>query len=158
MFGLVIPKWDFSIRMHYAIDIVGENDTKLIGNELVLNQGSERYCKDIKDNNEHHIHVSKYCEFESLFEQDIFRALSSINTTSTIRKGQIVVLFVKQSGIDGVIISSRFIPPIFSEEDSLTGSTWAKAKMDNLIEMVRCNISPLLVFENTLTRKSTLTS
>ena len=126
----MIPKWDFSLRLTYAIDIIGKSDTKDIDGELVLNQGSEQWCK-INSSPSH------YCEFERLFEQDLVRALSSSSIT-TIEEEQINVLFVKPSGMDGVIVSCRFVPP--SSYDEMTplssSSVWVKKRKDELVKLV----------------------
>lgn len=124
--GLVIPNWDFTLRLAYAIDLVGGNETKSIDNELVLNQGSYGWC-DASSNR-----ITYYCEFEHLFEADLHRALSlSPSGDGDWGKNVIHVLFVKPSGLDSVIVTCRFMPP--TNEDA---SVWLNEKMGNLIEMV----------------------
>ena len=137
LIGLVIPNWDFSVRLRYAIDMIGRSDTKTIKNELVLNQGSERWCKDAGEN-ELDILLTDYCEFELLFEKDIVKALSS-SANTTVEEGQAIVLFVKSSGMDGIIVSCRFMPLAPSQEmKSISPTMWAKARVDKLVEMVSC--------------------
>ena len=124
--GLVIPNWDFTLRLAYAIDLVGGNEIKSIDNEIVLNQGSYRWCDE--SNNA----ITYYCEFEHLFEADLHRAMSlSPSRGGDWAKNVIHVLFVKPSGLDSVIVTCRFMPP--TSEDA---SVWLYEKMDNLKEMV----------------------
>lgn len=137
MIGLVVPDWDFSLRLRYAIDIIGRNDTKTIANELILNQGSERWCKDAGEN-ELDILRTDYCEFERLFEEDIVKALSS-SVDTAVEEGQIIVLFVKSSGMDGIVVSCRFMPFAPSQNSNLIfPSMWAKTRVHKLVEMVSC--------------------
>lgn len=124
--GLVIPDWDFSLRLAYAIKLVGGNETKTIDNELVLNQGSYNWC-------DHSFNLSSfYCEFEHLFEDDLHKALS-LPTRSDVFEGEnvIQVLFVKPSGLDSVIITCRFMPPFHVEK-----SVWLDKYFKTLIQMV----------------------
>jgi len=136
LFGLVIPSWDFSIRLNYAIDNIGRNETRIIDNEIVLNQGSERWCKGYAKN-ELEVISSSYCEFEGLFENDLIQALSSFPSTK-VERGQVVVLFVKESGIDSIIISCRFLPPIINQmaTNSMTTNSWVKVRLYKLVELV----------------------
>ena len=124
--GLVIPKWDFSLRLAYAMDLVGGNETKSIDNRSVLNQGSYHWCDEPSNMK------SFYCEFEHHFEADLQRALS-IFTRSNVSTFEdvIQVLFVKPQGLDSVVITCRFLPPI-----KYHTSNWLHNKLDNLIQMV----------------------
>jgi hypothetical protein len=159
--GLMIPKWDFSIRLSYAIDIIGGNDTRIIDDELVLNQGSERWCKERDFNNQKNKSaLSYYCEFEQLFEQDIARALS-LSTNSTNGQEKIDVLFVKTSGMDGIIVTCRFIPPIHYHEVPVESSSsmWAQERVDKLVELVSSSKSDnffLFIKFSSITKSTTI--
>lgn len=137
----MIPQLDFSIRLNYAIGIIGKNDTKTINGELVLNQGSERWCKD-SGGGDVVISSSYYCEFERLFEQDLVRAFSSYHDTK-VEVDQVLVLFVKQSGMDGVIVTCRFMPPantyrymLSNDDTGVSSMIWVKDRLDKLRTMV----------------------
>ncbi len=133
---MVIPRWDFSLRLIYAIDIIGKNEIRNIDGESVLNQGSEKWCGDNVEyeNVLNSSSPSSYCEFEHLFEEDLIRVLSS-SADTIIEKEQIGILFVKPSGMDGIIVSCRFMPPIEIHHQS-SFSSWVERRIQKLIELV----------------------
>jgi len=122
LFGIVVLKWDVSIKLMYAIDIVAGNETIVVNNNL--NQGSKRFCeKNIRNNQK-----SLYCEFEVMFRDDLSRALS-------IHSDQIDIVFIKSAGKDSVFVTFRFIPPPNDSLD-LYNTSWVDLKLQNLVEEV----------------------
>eukprot|EP01034_Spumella_vulgaris_P021395 gene21395-27425_t len=94
--GLEVKTWDISLKLTYAIDVVG-GDQVLEG--YYLNQGSLGICNDPGAKK-----VAKYCEFERFFEDDVSRALN-------IKFYRVQVLFVKSASLDSVLVHFRIMPP-----------------------------------------------
>lgn len=101
--GLEVKTWDASLKLTYAIDVVG-GDQVLEG--YYLNQGSLGICNDPNST-----HVAKYCEFERFFEDDVSRALD-------IRPYRVQVLFVKAASLDSVLVHFRVLPAMQGSAES----------------------------------------
>lgn len=95
LWGLEVRTWDISLKLTYAIDIIGG---PAVQEGYYLNQGSLGIC-NIPDA----IDVSEYCEFERFFEDDVSRALN-------ISFYRVQVLFVKTASLDSVLVHFRIIP------------------------------------------------
>lgn len=95
--GLEVLTWDVSLKLTYAIDIIGKHAVK---DGYYLNQGSLGICDAADAYN-----VSVYCEFERFFEDDVARA---VNVTAY----RVQVLFVKAAALDAVLVHFRFTPPV----------------------------------------------
>lgn len=122
-YGLNVQTMDISLKLSYAIEIVGGN---AIRENYYLNQGSLGLC----DTNES-IKYSYYCEFESMFENDISIALN-------ISSYRIQVLFVKVASLDSVIITFRILPAFYyHKEDNIS------IAISNLIHQVKSYKSKL---------------
>jgi hypothetical protein len=106
--GLEVITWDVSLKLTYAISIVGGD---AVEDGYYLNQGSLGVCDTILAFN-----YSTYCEFERFFEDDISTALN-------ISYYRVQVLFIKSSSLDSVLVYFRIIPPkSFSREDNVTAA------------------------------------
>ncbi len=101
--GLEVKTWDASLKLTYAIDVIG-GDQVLEG--YYLNQGSLGICNDPNST-----HVAKYCEFERFFEDDVSRALD-------ISFYRVQVLFVKAASLDSVLVHFRVLPPMRGSAES----------------------------------------
>ncbi len=101
--GLEVNTWDISLKLTYAIDVIG-GDQVLEG--YYLNQGSLGICNDPGASV-----VAKYCEFERFFEDDVSRALG-------IKYYRVQVLFVKVAALDSVLVHFRVMPPMRNETES----------------------------------------
>ncbi len=97
LWGLEVKTWDVSLKLTYAISIVGGSDV-LEG--YFLNQGSLGIC-----NEPDAAKAAYYCEFERFFEDDVARALN-------ISAYRVQVLFVKSSSLDSVLVHFRVMPPM----------------------------------------------
>lgn len=95
--GLEVVSWDISLKLTYAIDIIGREAVK---DGYYLNQGSLGICDQYGAFN-----VSRYCEFERFFEDDVSRALN-------ISYYRVQVLFIKSSALDSVLVHFRITPPM----------------------------------------------
>mmetsp|Transcript_45456 Transcript_45456/g.54700 ORF Transcript_45456/g.54700 Transcript_45456/m.54700 type:complete len:726 (-) Transcript_45456:69-2246(-) len=137
MYGLVASKWDIELKLMYSIDIVGANITQE-ENEGVhfFNQGGYRRCEKVEhpDGNPH---LSKYCEFESMFRDDIAQALS-------IQRQQIDVMFMKEMGHDSIVVSFRLIPEtIVDQQFDGQEAYWIVDKISDLSLQVKHSNSKL---------------
>lgn len=97
--GLEVITWDVSLKLTYAIDIIGKQAVK---DGYYLNQGSLGICDYAGS-----VNVSEYCEFERFFEDDVSRALN-------ISYYRVQVLFIKSSALDSVLVHFRITPPMKS--------------------------------------------
>jgi hypothetical protein len=95
-FGLQSSSWDASLRLAYAIEVVGGAAVK---DGYYLNQGSLLSCDFVFSSVLH-----SYCEFESMFEDDIAKA-TNISTS------RVATLFVKKAAPDSVLVHFRILPP-----------------------------------------------
>jgi hypothetical protein len=93
--GIQVVNWDISLRLNYAIEIVG-------GDEVIdgyyLNQGGLGIC-----NLEGAQNYPVYCEFERFFEDDIADCLS-------ISPNRVQLMFVKKAALDQVLVHFRILP------------------------------------------------
>lgn len=106
--GLEVITWDVSLKLTYAIDIVGGN---AVQDGYYLNQGSLGVCDTMLA-----VNYSTYCEFERFFEDDVSRALN-------ISYYRVQVLFIKSSSLDSVLVYFRIIPPkTFAREENVTSA------------------------------------
>jgi hypothetical protein len=94
--GLEVVTWDTSLKLTYAIEVIGKEAVK---DGYYLNQGSLGICDSFGAMN-----VSTYCEFERFFEDDVSRALD-------ISFYRIQVLFIKKASLDSVLVHFRVSPP-----------------------------------------------
>lgn len=133
LYGLVALKWDFSLKITYSISIVGGSDViEPQEHESYLNQGSFQSCS--KDENAD----SLYCIFESHLIQDMEQSLG-------LPSGRFVVLFMKESGKNAVVVSFRLVP-----DTSLLGSSkstsvvdWIQSVVTNFLDQMSDYESPL---------------
>jgi hypothetical protein len=93
--GLEVLTWDVSLKLTYAIDVIGKHAVK---DGYYLNQGSLGICDEPGGYN-----VSEYCEFERFFEDDVARAVN-------VSYFRVQVLFVKSAALDSVLVHFRFTP------------------------------------------------
>eukprot|EP00981_Chlorochromonas_danica_P011121 scaffold3756_cov180-Ochromonas_danica.AAC.13 len=110
LWGLVEVSWDVSVRLSYAIDIVGKTSVK---GGYYLNEGSLGTCDTPAS-----INHTVYCEFERFFEDDVSRALN-------ISYYRVQVLFIKVASYDSVIVYFRIEPPqtdVAHKEDNVTAA------------------------------------
>lgn len=109
LWGLVEVTWDLSLRLTYAIAIIGEDSVK---DGYYLNQGSLGTCDTPAS-----VNNSAYCEFERFFEDDVSRALN-------ITWYRVQVLFIKAASYDSVIVHFRIDPPNKDahKEDNITSA------------------------------------
>lgn len=95
-YGLIVDKWDVSLRLTYAIEVVGAN---AVSAGYFLNQGARGICDGPSASN-----FSTYCEFERFFEDDVSRALN-------ISYYRIQINFIKKASFDSVLVYFRITPP-----------------------------------------------
>jgi len=127
LYGIVAIKWDFSLKLNYAISVVGHENVEAHGTVKFLNQGSERWCE--QQSNTH----SAYCEFEWFFRDDMSKALD-------IEHEQVEILFVKKFGQDSVLVSFRFVPTGgLGEHDA----SWIDVKLVELFAQIEDKNSAL---------------
>eukprot|EP01038_Epipyxis_sp_PR26KG_P012059 gene12059-16136_t len=120
-YGLSVQSWDISLKLTYAIQVIGGNAVK---EGYYLNQGSLGICSNIDAlNSTLAANFSTYCEFERFFEDDVSRALN-------ISYYRVQVLFIKTAALDAVLVHFRIQPPMTSNEDSV------EVAVANLIQQV----------------------
>lgn len=130
LFGLDAVKNDFSLKLMYAINIVGGPAVKENQNGIkFLNQGSSRSCEEYTTID------AVYCEFEQLFLNDLAYALD-INSTL------IDVLFVKEFGLGSVLVYFRLLSTDF---------VWVELQTATLKEQL-CSLSSRLYQGNVTVR------
>ena len=95
-YGLIITGWDMSLRLTYAIEVVGGN---AVIDNYYMNQGGRGLC-DTEDS----INFARYCEFERFFEDDVSRALQ-------ISYYRVQIMFIKKASFDAVLVHFRITPP-----------------------------------------------
>jgi len=95
MFGLDVISWDLSLKLNYAIQIIGGS---AVQKDYYLNQGNLGVCDSLYEKN-----YSTYCEFERFFEDDLSKALN-------VTYYRIQVLFIKSAALDAVLIHFRVLP------------------------------------------------
>ncbi len=123
LWGLQVVTWDVSLKLSFAISVIGESSVK---DGYYLDQGGLGVCDGPEASNH-----SVYCEFERFFEDDVSRALN-------ISYYRVQILFVKTAALDSVLVSFRISPPpINANEDNVTMA------IGNLILQVNNVNSPL---------------
>ena len=157
LFGVQISNWDSSIRLTYAINIVGDNHAIIDG--VFINLGSLGTC----DYTTQAVLHPQYCEFERFFEGDLARACD-------ISIDRIQILFIKYAAMNAVLVHFRINPPLFgmtnyrySNNSNTTNSTNTNNSsitttaipvsdvMTSLAEMIR-NTSSMLYMGNVTIR------
>ena len=123
--GLVVIKWDISLKLMYTMPTIVGPDYPYLHNtpNTVIWDSSLRRCNSTASL------PSSYCEFESLFRQDIATALN-------ISLDELDVTSVAASGLDSIIVSFRFIPL----SDTLFIAHWMDSKIRELITQVRVHL------------------
>lgn len=96
-YGLIVDGWDVSLRLYYAIDIVGKDAVK---DGYYLNQGGMGICDDAIGA----LQYETYCEFERFFEDDVSHALN-------ISYYRVQIMFIKTAALDQVYVYFRINPP-----------------------------------------------
>jgi hypothetical protein len=96
LWGLQVINWDISLKLTYAIDVIGG---KNVIDGYYLDQGSSGVCDFPAA-----INFTKYCEFERFFEDDVSRALQ-------ISPFRVQILFIKSASYDSVLVYFRIFPP-----------------------------------------------
>ena len=104
-YGLVVDGWDISLKLLYAIQVVGGAAVK---EDYYLNQGGQAVCDTADAAN-----ISTYCEFERFFEDDVSAALA-------ISYYRVQILFVKKAAFDAVTVHFRISPPLNTTEKNIT--------------------------------------
>lgn len=94
-YGLLVDGWDVSLRLAYAIEVVGEN---AVIDNYYLNQGGRGLC-----DRDEAINFTRYCEFERFFEDDLSRSLH-------ISFYRVQVMFIKKASFDSVLVHFRLTP------------------------------------------------
>ena len=117
--GLVVIKWDFSVKLMYTMSTITGHDPSVLYPHTVIRDGSLRRCSNTSQH-------SPYCEFEILFRQDIAKAL-------LVREDELDVTLVTASGLDSVIVTFRFIPL----NETLFVVHWLDIKIRELVKQVR---------------------
>ena len=144
LYGLVALRWDASLKLTYAMDVVGTTSVKSEDGVAYLNQGSERHCETPANAG------SSICEFESFFIDDVATALA-------ITHDQVDVLFIKPFGLDSVLIQFRFLSTVDGADtiQSTTGAgvdaSWLGVRMSDLHHQVQ-NFDSLLYGGNVTLR------
>ena len=95
LYGLIVRTWDISIKLSYAIDVIGGT---AVQDGYFLNQGSLGTCDTLEASK-----YAYYCEFERFFEDDIAYALN-------ISYYRINIMFIRQAAQDSSIIYFRIVP------------------------------------------------
>lgn len=109
--GVYAPQLDCSLKLSYAIEIVGEGAVSADG--LLLNQGGKRTCREadaVDDGLAAGVvtdgeiaAAAAYCQFEAFFRDDVAAAVA-------VDAARVDVLFVKVSALDNVLVHFRFAP------------------------------------------------
>jgi hypothetical protein len=99
LFGLQVRGWDVSLRLLYAIEVIGG---KSVIDDYYINYGGLGFCD--ADSEDLPVEYIQYCEFERFFEDDIARALN-------ISYFRVQILFVKKASLDSSLIHFRLLPP-----------------------------------------------
>lgn len=131
LWGLQVINWDVSLKLTYAISVVGGSN---VIDDYYLDQGSSGVCDLPAASN-----FTTYCEFERFFEDDISRALQ-------ISVYRVQILFIKSSSYDSVLVHFRIYP----QKHGTTEADVSTAISD-LISQV-ANISSPLYFGNVTIR------
>ena len=103
LWGLQVTTWDISLRLFYAIEIIGRGE-EIDG--YFLNQGGLGAC-----DKEEAIDFPNYCEFERFFEDDLSRALD-------ISYFRVQIMFIKVASLDSVHVFFRILPKVPSSAET----------------------------------------
>lgn len=122
LWGLQVITWDVSLKLTYAIEVIGGIAVK---DGYYLNQGSLGICDDSSNANSGAYNVSTYCEFERFFEDDVSRALG-------ISYYRVQVLFIKSAALDSVLVSFRITPPM-TPENMANGTAFMEPNVTSAI-------------------------
>ena len=114
---MVVVNWDVSVKLMYTLSTLVGSDSVT---DTVIQDGSLRRC------NNSMAQFSFYCEFETLFRQDIARALDVL-------ADELDVTLVSASGLDSVIVSFRFVPV----HEKFFVAHWVDIKIHELVTQVR---------------------
>jgi hypothetical protein len=101
--GLQVENWDISLRLTYAIEVIGG---EAVQDGYYLNQGGLGLC-DFYYGEEH----IKYCEWERFFEDDVSEALN-------ISYYRVQILFVKKAALDASLVYFRILPRMNGENET----------------------------------------
>ena len=116
--GLVIHKWDLSLKLMIHIDLI-VNDRNNTDGIKYLDKNSKLFCVDDDRN-------STYCEFERYFRDDLVMALESLSDRSMIE-----LLRIEPFGIDSVLVKFRLIPHNVDKS-----AQWVQAIFSDLLRQV----------------------
>lgn len=123
LYGLVVDTWDISLKLSYAIEIVGGD---AVVDKYYLNQGGLGLCDGASASL-----YPMYCEFERFFEDDVSRALN-------ISYYRVQVMFIKVAAYDSVLVYFRILPEMLdSREYNVTSA------VQLLLDQVHSYSSPL---------------
>ena len=128
-YGVNVLTWDISLKVSYAIEVIGGNETI---DGYYLNQGGQELCQTplLYD-------YPLYCEFERFFEDDISLALN-------ISAFRVQILFIKKAALDASLVYFRILPSRNPNEPNITSA------IGNLIELVLSPYSALYMGNVTL--------
>ncbi|KAL9182021.1 hypothetical protein ACHAXT_012364 [Thalassiosira profunda] len=130
LYGLVASQWDHSIKLTYAISIVGGADGIESDRGRYLNQGSAQACAGREV-----VSPNSYCEFEALLTRDMEMALE-------LKAGQFLVLFVKEADRHSVIVSFRLVLEA-SMDGSGQDTAWIQSRGAEIVRQMNDAQSPL---------------
>lgn len=94
--GVVALDWDASLRLAFAIEVVGKERVAPGRSQQTINLGASRWCEE-------EVFESAYCEWERYFEEDLARALE-------IARSRVEVLVVRPAAPDAVLTHFRIFP------------------------------------------------
>ncbi|KAL3801395.1 hypothetical protein HJC23_007005 [Cyclotella cryptica] len=133
LIGLVALHWDFSLKLTYAISVIGGYDViKLPQHERYLNQGSLQSCSNESNAD------NMYCTFERHLIQDVGQSLG-------LKSGQFLVLFIREADWGSVIVSFRLVPNA-SMETTTEGNPfihWIESTVADLVSQISDSSSRL---------------
>jgi hypothetical protein len=95
LYGVELTNWDVSLKLSYAIEVVGGN---AVVDDDYIDLGGLGAC-----NRPGAANYTYYCEFQRFFEDDISSALN-------ISYYRVQTLFVKRASVDGVYVYFRVTP------------------------------------------------
>ena len=135
LWGLQVVTWDISLKLTYAIEVIGGD---LVKNGYYLNGGGLGVCDYVNS-----AAFETYCEFERFFEDDVSRALQ-------ISYYRVQIMFIKKAALDAVLVHFRIMPPQAAFHVSsmngfynLTSEVTVEIAITNLIAQVNDDNSEL---------------
>ena len=145
LYGIQISNWDSSIRLTYAINIVGDNHAVTDG--VFINLGSLGIC----DNSTQAVLYPQYCEFERFFEDDLARACN-------ISIDRIQILFIKYAAVNAVLVHFRINPPLFGMTNySYSNNSSKNSSNTNSSNTTKSNTTSTSTNSNTTTTAISVT-